>query len=88
MIFVLSIHVPSLPRSSSWTTAGDGAAEAARRHPLRPAVVRMPRHGPGATRNVGVFLASGDTVVFADADTLLPPRGPADIAAALAMAWS
>jgi cellulose synthase/poly-beta-1,6-N-acetylglucosamine synthase-like glycosyltransferase len=50
----------------------DGTAEAARRHPLRPAVVAMPMRGAGAARNVGAFLASGDTVVFADADMLLP----------------
>lgn len=59
----------------------DGSAESARRHPLRPVVVRMPRRGAGAARNVGAFLASGDTVVFADADMLLPPHGLADIAA-------
>jgi hypothetical protein len=59
----------------------DGTAEAARRHSLRPAVVAMPRRGAGAARNVGAFLASGDTVVFADADMLLPPHGLADIAA-------
>ncbi len=59
----------------------DGTAESARRHPLRPAVVRMPRRGAGAARNVGAYLASGDTVVFADADMLLPPHGLADIAA-------
>ena len=60
----------------------DGTAEAARRHPLRPVVVAMPRRrGAGAARNVGAFLAAGDTVVFADADMLLPPHGLADIAA-------
>jgi glycosyltransferase involved in cell wall biosynthesis len=59
----------------------DGTAEAARRHPLRPVVVAMPRRrGPGAARNVGAFLAADDTVVFADADMLLP-HGLADIAA-------
>jgi hypothetical protein len=59
----------------------DGTAEAASRHPLRPIIVRMPRRGAGAARNVGAFLASGDTIVFADADMLLPPHGLADIAA-------
>lgn len=62
--------------------SNDDTAEVARRHPLRPVVVRMPqRRGPGAARNVGAFLAAGDTVVFADADMLLPPHGLADIAA-------
>jgi GT2 family glycosyltransferase len=62
--------------------SGDGTADAARLHPLRPVVVRMPRRrGPSTARNVGAFLASGDTVVFADADMLLPPHGLADIAA-------
>jgi hypothetical protein len=59
----------------------DGTAETARRHPLHPLVVAMPRRGPGAARNVGAFLAASDTVVFADADMLLPPHGLADIAA-------
>jgi hypothetical protein len=59
----------------------DGTAGAARRHPLRPVVVAMPRRGAGAARNVGAFLATGDTVVFADADMLVPPHGLADVAA-------
>lgn len=59
----------------------DGTAETARRHPLRPVVVAMPRLGAGTARNVGAFLAAGDTIVFSDADMLMPPHGVADIAA-------
>jgi hypothetical protein len=60
----------------------DGTSELARRHPLHPAVVRIPDgRGRATARNVGAFLAASDTVVFADADMVLPPHGLADIAA-------
>jgi len=64
--------------------SGDGTAEAARRHPLHPVTVRMPRRrGPSTARNVGAFLASGDTVVFADADMATPPDMLVALVAAL-----
>lgn len=62
--------------------SADGTGEAARQHPLRPAVVRFPRpHGRATARNIGAFLATGDTLVFADADMVIPPHGLVDITA-------
>jgi hypothetical protein len=60
----------------------DGTGELARQHPLRPAVVRIPQcRGAATARNVGVALAEGETVLFADADMVLPPHALADVAA-------
>jgi glycosyltransferase involved in cell wall biosynthesis len=60
----------------------DRTAELARDHPLRPVVIRMPRRcGAATARNVGVALAGGHTIVFADADMVLPAHALADVAA-------
>ncbi len=60
----------------------DGTGDLAKQHPLRPAVVRIPRRcGAATARNVGVAVAEGDTLVFADADMVLPPHALADVAA-------
>jgi glycosyltransferase involved in cell wall biosynthesis len=60
----------------------DGTGELARQHPLRPTVIRTPqRCGAGCARNLGVALAGGETVLFADADIVLPPHALADVAA-------
>jgi hypothetical protein len=60
----------------------DGTGELARQHPLRPAVVRIPQcRGAATARNVGVALAEGETILFADADIVLPPHALADVAA-------
>ena len=62
--------------------SADRTAELARDHPLRPAVVRIPtRCGAATARNVGVALAGGETIVFADADMVLPAHALADVAA-------
>jgi GT2 family glycosyltransferase len=62
--------------------SSDGTAEIARRHPLRPVVARLPRHaGAAAARNAGTALAGAATIVYADADMILPPHALADIAA-------
>ena len=60
----------------------DGTSDLARQHPLRPAVIRIPHcRGAATARNVGVALAEGQTVLFADADIVLPPHALADVAA-------
>lgn len=60
----------------------DGTSDVARRHPICAAVIRIP-HGRGAAtaRNIGVARAEGQTVLFADADMVLPPHALADVAA-------
>lgn len=51
-------------------------------HPRVDRAVRLAtRVGAAATRNVGLHLAAGDTVVFLDADMVLPSHVLADIAA-------
>ncbi|WP_052710703.1 glycosyltransferase family 2 protein [Pseudofrankia sp. DC12] len=51
-------------------------------HPLGPTVVRLPsRQGSAAARNAGTALAQADTVLFLDADMVLPPHALADVAA-------
>jgi glycosyltransferase involved in cell wall biosynthesis len=60
----------------------DRTARLARDHPLRPVVIRVPRRcGAATARNVGVALAGGDTIVFADADMVLPAHALADVTA-------
>ncbi len=60
----------------------DGTGDLAAHHPLRPAVIRMPhRRGAATARNIGMARAGGQTIVFADADMVLPPHALADIAA-------
>lgn len=62
--------------------SADGTAGLAAAHPLRPAVVRLPRRtGAAAARNLGAALAHGETVLFADADMVLPPHAIADVSA-------
>lgn len=60
----------------------DGTGDLAKQHPLRPAVVRISRRcGAATARNLGVAVAEGETLVFADADMVLPPHALADVAA-------
>src|SRR6266487_1263851 len=60
----------------------DGTSDLARQHPLRPGVIRIPHcRGAATARNAGVALAEGQTVLFADADMVLPPHALADVAA-------
>lgn len=62
--------------------SADGTAAIAAAHPLHPVVVRIPdRRGRAAARNAGVALATGQTLLFADADMVLPPHAVADVAA-------
>ncbi|SRR5216683_136060 len=62
--------------------SADGTGTLAREHPLHPAVVRLPRRrGAAVARNAGVAVAGGETIVFADADMVLPPHALADMAA-------
>ncbi|MDF5759035.1 glycosyltransferase [Spongiactinospora sp. TRM90649] len=60
----------------------DGTAEIARRHTAVDQLIRLPGHlGSAAARNVGAVAASGSTIVFLDADMVLPPHVIADLAA-------
>lgn len=60
----------------------DETREIACRHPVKPRVISLPRRsGAGAARNVGIWHASGDTILFLDADMVIPPNAAADIAA-------
>jgi hypothetical protein len=62
--------------------SADGTAAVASGHPLHPAVIRIPRRSGGAAaRNAGAALATGRTLLFADADMVLPPHAIADVAA-------
>jgi glycosyltransferase involved in cell wall biosynthesis len=62
--------------------SADRTGELARDHHLRPMVVRIPRRcGAATARNVGVAMAGEDTIVFADADMVLPAHALADVAA-------
>jgi GT2 family glycosyltransferase len=62
--------------------SADGTAAIAARHALRPVVVRLPAwRGRAAARNAGIAVATGQTLLFADADMLLPPHAVADVAA-------
>jgi GT2 family glycosyltransferase len=55
--------------------SADGTAQLARGHDLRPRVVALPgRLGAPVARNVGTAVADGDTVVYLDADMVLPPH--------------
>jgi glycosyltransferase involved in cell wall biosynthesis len=74
------------PASTEVIVVDDGSddrtAELARDHPLRPVVARIPRRcGAATARNIGVALAGGDTIVFADADMVLSVHALADVAA-------
>ncbi|MGH8901678.1 MAG: glycosyltransferase family 2 protein [Egibacteraceae bacterium] len=62
--------------------SSDGTAGLARDHPLRPTVVALrTRHGAPVARNVGTAVASGATVLYLDADMVLPPHVVAEFAA-------
>lgn len=60
----------------------DGTGDLARNHSLRPVVIRIPWcRGAATARNLGVSVAKGETILFADADMVLPPHALADVAA-------
>jgi hypothetical protein len=75
---------PTPGQVTDWLAAyiSDGTGDLAEHHPLRPAVIRIPRRcGAAMARNLGVAVAEGETLVFADADMVLPPHALADVAA-------
>ncbi|MGW2544041.1 glycosyltransferase family 2 protein [Kitasatospora sp. NPDC001574] len=60
----------------------DTTFEIARRHPVVTTAVRLPtRKGSAAARNVGARLAQAPTLLFVDADMVLPAHVLADVAA-------
>lgn len=60
----------------------DTTPQIIRQHPAVDLAVRLPDHvGGPAARNVGAYLAGGDTLVHMDADMVLPSHVLADIAA-------
>ncbi|MFG3253261.1 glycosyltransferase [Streptomyces sp. NPDC048172] len=60
----------------------DTTADVARQHPVVDALVRLPAPAGAATaRNIGTLLAGADTVLYLDADMVLPPHALADVAA-------
>ncbi|WP_084965860.1 glycosyltransferase family 2 protein [Thermoactinospora rubra] len=60
----------------------DGTVTIARAHPAVDQVLRLPeRLGAATARNVGAAAASATTIVFLDADMVLPPHVLADLAA-------
>jgi len=60
----------------------DHTAAIAAAHPIVTRAVRLPEPVGGATaRNVGTALASGQTVLYLDADMVLPPHVITDVAA-------
>lgn len=62
--------------------SADHTAAIAARHPIVSRAVRLPeRAGAAAARNVGTFLAHGETVLYLDGDMLLPPHVITDVAA-------
>lgn len=59
----------------------DATADIARCHPLQPTVVQLPtRQGSAAARNAGTALAQAETVLYLDADMVLPSHAVADVA--------
>ncbi|MCT9934932.1 glycosyltransferase [Planotetraspora sp. A-T 1434] len=60
----------------------DGTTDIARSHPVVDRLIRLPARGGAATaRNVGTAAATGSTIVFLDADVIIPAHVVADIAA-------
>ncbi|KWW98581.1 Glycosyl transferase family 2 [Carbonactinospora thermoautotrophica] len=60
----------------------DATADIAAAHPAVDILVRLPHPmGAAVARNLGTRLASADTVVYVDADMVLPPHVLADFAA-------
>jgi len=61
--------------------SNDGTADVAREHGAR--VVTQPRRVIGAVRNAGAAVATGDILVFVDADSIVHPETFARVAAAM-----
>ena len=60
----------------------DATAHVAQRHPAVDVLVRLPaQSGSGTARNLGTRLAGGETVLYLDADMVLPPHALADVGA-------
>jgi GT2 family glycosyltransferase len=60
----------------------DDTAAIAAHHPIVTTAIRLPERRGGATaRNLGTALASGQVVLYLDADMVLPPNVVTDIAA-------
>lgn len=53
--------------------SNDGTVEIASSHPSAPLVLALPRQGKNATLNAAVTAASGEVLVFSDADAMLEP---------------
>ena len=62
--------------------SGDDTLAIATEHAVVTRVVRLPQQlGAATARNVGTYLARGDTVLYLDADMVLPPHVITDVAA-------
>jgi GT2 family glycosyltransferase len=62
--------------------SSDGTGALAANHPIRARVVRTyKRKGAGAARNIGTALAGGETVLYLDADMVVPLHVVNDLAA-------
>ncbi|MFD8497770.1 glycosyltransferase family 2 protein [Amycolatopsis sp. NPDC059657] len=60
----------------------DTTAATASRHPAVSRLIRLPRRmGAATARNLGTFVSEGETVLYLDADMVLPPHVITDIAA-------
>jgi cellulose synthase/poly-beta-1,6-N-acetylglucosamine synthase-like glycosyltransferase len=51
----------------------DGTAEVAARHPSGPTVLDLPRTGKAGALNAAIACATGEVIVFTDANSRLPP---------------
>ncbi|MFB7255126.1 glycosyltransferase [Streptomyces nojiriensis] len=62
--------------------SSDDTAHIAAVHPAVDILIRLPApSGAAAARNVGTHLASSETIVYLDADMVMPPHALADFAA-------